>query len=105
MGSGAAMASEWRLSAVEFDVLWRELRLGQPPYPLDIPSPGTTIRHDDEERAEIVATVPSPTSTPHTGAALTPSRCNRYLHHLLCGGTRSARACPSRVIRRCPRHK
>jgi EspG family len=47
------MVSEWRLSAVEFDVLWRELRLGEPPYPFDIPSPGTTY----EERAEIVATV------------------------------------------------
>jgi EspG family len=47
------MVGEWRLSAVEFDVLWRELRFGEPPYPLDILSPGTT----HEERAEIVAAV------------------------------------------------
>jgi len=48
------MVAEWPLSAVEFDVLWRDLlRLGEPPYPLEVPSPGTT----DEERAGIVAVV------------------------------------------------
>lgn len=41
---------EWRLSAVEFDVLWREFGRGMPPYPLELPSPGTTY----EERAVIV---------------------------------------------------
>jgi hypothetical protein len=47
------MTGEWRLSDVEFDVVWRELGFGTPPYPLELPSPGTT--HD--ERSEIVATV------------------------------------------------
>jgi len=45
------MAGEWRLSAVEFDVLWRELGFGEPPYPLELPSPGET----DDERARIVS--------------------------------------------------
>src|SRR5215204_3989394 len=44
---------EWRLSAVELDVLWREFGRGLPPYPLELPSPGTTF----EERAEIVTGV------------------------------------------------
>lgn len=44
---------EWRLSAVEFDVLWREMELGEPPYPLELPSPGATY----DERDEIVDTV------------------------------------------------
>lgn len=47
------MPDEWRLSAVEFDVVWRELGFGAPPYPLELPSPGTT----DDERAEIVDAV------------------------------------------------
>lgn len=41
---------EWRLSAVELDVLWREFGRGLPPYPLELPSPGATY----EERAEVV---------------------------------------------------
>lgn len=41
---------EWLMSTEEFDVLWRELDLGEPAYPLELPSPGTTF----EERAEIV---------------------------------------------------
>jgi hypothetical protein len=41
---------EWRLSDVELDVLWRELELGEPPYPLELPSPGATY----DERDEIV---------------------------------------------------
>ncbi len=46
------MVAEWPLTAVEFDVLWRDrLRLGEPPYPLEVPSPGTS----HEERALIVA--------------------------------------------------
>jgi hypothetical protein len=44
---------EWRLSAVEFDVLWQEFGRGIPPYPLELPSPGRTYG----ERAEIVAQV------------------------------------------------
>jgi EspG family len=39
---------EWRLSDVEFDVLWRELDLGEPPYPLELPSPGATYTERDE---------------------------------------------------------
>jgi hypothetical protein len=66
------MTGEWRLSAVEFDVTWRELGFGAPPYPLEVPSPGTT----DAERAEIVATargrladrgLASPDGTPPAG--------------------------------------
>ena len=45
--------AEWRLSAVEFDVLWREFGRGLPPYPLDLPSPGTTYG----EREQIVAQI------------------------------------------------
>lgn len=45
--------AEWRMSAVEFDVLWREFGRGLPPYPLDLPSPGTTYG----ERAQIVAEI------------------------------------------------
>lgn len=44
---------EWPLSDVEFDVLWRELGHGEPPYPIDVPSPGTT----HTERARVVADV------------------------------------------------
>jgi hypothetical protein len=43
---------EWPLSAVEFDVLWREAGFGEPPYPIELASPGTT----HAERASIVAT-------------------------------------------------
>jgi EspG family len=43
----------WDLADVEFDVLWRELGLGAPPYPIEVPSPGTTY----EERAQIVEAV------------------------------------------------
>jgi ESX secretion-associated protein EspG len=39
------------LSAREFDFLWEELELGRMPFPLDVPSNGTTM----EERAEIRA--------------------------------------------------
>lgn len=45
--------AEWRMSAVEFDVLWREFGRGLPPYPLDLPSPGATYG----ERAQIVAEI------------------------------------------------
>jgi EspG family len=45
--------AEWRMSAVEFDVLWREFGRGLPPYPLDLPSPGTTYG----ERAQVVAEI------------------------------------------------
>lgn len=38
------------LSALEFDVLWEHLGLGEPPLILTVPSPGKT----DEERAEYV---------------------------------------------------
>lgn len=41
---------EWPLSALEFDVVWRELGFGDPPYPIDVPSPGTS----HTERAQIV---------------------------------------------------
>jgi len=44
---------EWRLSAVELDVLWREFGRGLPPYPLELPSPGATYG----ERAEVVAQI------------------------------------------------
>src|SRR5215212_5780958 len=47
------MTGEWRLQDVEFDVLWRGLGFGAPPYPLELPSPGTT----HEERDRIEATV------------------------------------------------
>ncbi|HEY0638412.1 MAG TPA: ESX secretion-associated protein EspG [Pseudonocardiaceae bacterium] len=47
------MAVEWQLTAVEFDVVWRELGLGDPVYPIDVPSPGPT--HQD--RARLVGAV------------------------------------------------
>lgn len=40
--------AEWRMSAVEFDVMWREFGRGLPPYPLELPSPGTTYGERDE---------------------------------------------------------
>jgi hypothetical protein len=39
----------WRLSPLEFDTLWDALRLGEPPYPLDITSHGET----EEERRDL----------------------------------------------------
>lgn len=36
------------LSHLEFDLLWEDLDLGKPPYPLDVPSHGATIGERDE---------------------------------------------------------
>ncbi|PRY46537.1 ESX secretion-associated protein EspG [Umezawaea tangerina] len=44
------IAPDFLLSPAEFDILWHELELGgRPPYPLDVPSIGTTM----EERARL----------------------------------------------------
>jgi len=57
------VTGQWRLSAVDFDVLWREAGHGEPPYPLEIPSPGRT----HQERAEIVAAVRADLAARGTG--------------------------------------
>ncbi|GGM65503.1 ESX secretion-associated protein EspG [Longimycelium tulufanense] len=49
-------ASQWApiaLSTVEFEVCWERLHLGEPPYVLEVPSPGRT----HEERQQIVESV------------------------------------------------
>lgn len=59
------MSAEWPLSAVEFDVLWREQGLAEPPYPLELESPGTSY----EERARLVAEVMAGLAEPERGIA------------------------------------
>jgi hypothetical protein len=43
------VTTDWRFSALEFSALWEALSLGEPPYPLQVTSPGET----EAEHAEL----------------------------------------------------
>lgn len=45
------------LSHLEFDLLWTDLELGEPPYPLDVPSHGRTMAERDQLGAQVFETL------------------------------------------------
>ncbi|WP_309113540.1 ESX secretion-associated protein EspG [Saccharothrix sp.] len=56
---------EFLLTPVQLDVLWHDLDLGRLPYPLDVPSSGTTESERSELKAKVLADYgdPSPRLT------------------------------------------
>lgn len=53
--NAGVITPEYLLSPREFEVLWRTLRLGRMPYPLDVPSEGATEQDVEALRARTLA--------------------------------------------------